>query len=122
MQLIEHGAENGVRALQMKVSIPENPERLAVPLFALEEGVANSSAGIVCASMAGVKKTVIERAGEIVNAAKNNEKVQPLVEILRQDLGFSDVEKCLLGGFLDKDWSTVPEEEIDELLSMVSSI
>ena len=64
MNLLVDG-EKGVKALQMAVHIPAHSEEDAVPLFVLEEGVASSSAGLVCAKIAGVKEAVTTRASEI---------------------------------------------------------
>lgn len=121
MNLLEHSLESGVTALQMKVQIPENKSnKSAVPLFTLEEGVADSSAGIACAAMARVKRSIVERAREIVHAVRNKEKVKPLVEILRSDLDLSDAAKSALGKFIEEDWIMAPESAIDELLAEIT--
>ncbi len=103
MGLIVDG-ENGIKALQMAVHIPGHSEDDAVPLFVLEEGVASSSAGLVCAKIAGVKEAVITRANEIVQAVKERRKVQPLVEILRSHLDLSTVAKDVLNEFIRTNW------------------
>ena len=77
----------------MAVQVPATTEEIAAPLFKLEEGVASSSAGLVCARMAGVKNAVIERATEIVQAVKDRHLVKPLPEILRSSLGLSPLAK-----------------------------
>ena len=119
--LIQDGVD-GIKALRMAVQVPESSEDIAAPLFTLQEGVASSSAGLVCARMAGVKEAVIERADEIVKAAKDRRKVQPLVEILRGNLDLSVVAKEVLDEFVGADWKTASDGEIDRFLSKVASM
>jgi len=106
----------------MAVQVPETSEEIAAPLFTLQEGVASSSAGLVCAAMAGVKEAVIERAGEIVIAMKNRRKVQPLVEILRGNLDLSALAKEILDEFMTTEWSTASDAEIDQFLSKIAAM
>jgi DNA mismatch repair protein MSH5 len=119
MGLIRDG-EDGMKALRMAVHVPETSEEAATPLFTLEEGVASSSAGLVCAKMAGVKEAVIERAHEIVQAVKDRRKVQPLVEILRGNLDLSIIAKEALDEFIGTDWKTASDANIDQFLSKVA--
>ena len=71
---------DGVKFLRMTVHIPvsddDNDE--AIPLFKLENGIAESSAGLVCAKMAGVDGKIIRRAKEILTAVKTGCPVQPI--------------------------------------------
>lgn len=119
MGLVQDGLD-GIKALQMKVKIPETSQDDAVPLFTLMEGIAESSAGLVCARMAGVKEAVIERATEIVQAVRERRKLQPMVEILRGELDLSDLEKEVLDWFLRTDWKSASDEEIEQFLMKVS--
>lgn len=112
--------EDGIKALHMAVRIPETSEEAAVPLFTLEEGVASSSAGLVCAKIAGVKDAVIERAHEIVQAVVDRRKVQPLVEILRGNLDLSTIAKEALDEFIGINWKTASDADIDQFLSKVA--
>ena len=41
--------QNGIKTLRMAVHVPRDEKEIAEPLFRLEEGVADSSAGIICA-------------------------------------------------------------------------
>jgi DNA mismatch repair protein MSH5 len=119
MGLIQDGAE-GIKAMRMAIQLPEKPEEAAIPLFRLEGGIANSSAGLLCAKMAGVKPSVIARANEIVEAVKNRRKVQPLVEILRGNLDLSKTAKEVLDQFISTDWCKATDGEIDLFLSKVA--
>lgn len=121
MDLVKDGID-GVKALHMAVHVPDTSGQIAVPLFTLREGVASSSAGLVCAKMAGVKEAVIDRADEIVKAVKNRRKVQPLAEILRGNLFLSGRRKEVLDEFMTKDWSSAPDDEIDKFLSKIVTL
>jgi len=121
MGLVQDGVD-GIKALRMAVQVPETSDEIAIPLFTLQEGVASSSAGLVCAKMAGVKEAVIERADEIIKAVKDRRKVQPLVEILRGNLDLSTLSKEILDQFMTTDWGQASDIEIDEFLSKVAAM
>lgn len=104
MKLLEEGV-GGVRTLQMKVKLPKVSTSAAEPLFKLDQGVADSSAGIACASMAGVKDSVLSRASEIVVASRSGVALKPLPEVFRTDLLDTDIEKRVLAFFLEKGWN-----------------
>jgi DNA mismatch repair protein MSH5 len=116
MGLLRDG-DDGIKALRMAVQIPGTSEEIAAPLFKLEEGVASSSAGLVCAKMAGVKDAVIERATEIVHALRERRQVQPLPEILRSHLGLSPLAKEALKQFISTDWENSSDNEVNKLLA-----
>jgi MutS domain V len=118
MGLVVDGVD-GIKALRMAVQIPETTEDSAQPLFTLQDGVASSSAGIVCARMAGVKDAVIERAHEVVDAIKKRSKVQPLMEILREELNLTSSAKAALVEFFETDWKTASDSDIDEFLAKI---
>lgn len=118
MGLIRDG-EDGMKALQMAVHVPGSAEELAAPLFQLEEGVATSSAGLVCAKMAGVKQAVIDRADEIVQAVKDRRKVQPLFEILRGHLNLSSNVKEALAQAIGTNWKEASDDQVDRLLHKI---
>jgi DNA mismatch repair protein MSH5 len=120
MNLVRDG-EDGFKALRMGIRVPETTDEAAIPLFKLEEGVASSSAGLVCAKMAGVKDAVVERAEEIVRAVKERRKVEPLVEILRDNVNLSDLQKETVYEFLATEWEDATNEEVDQFLSKVYS-
>ena len=118
MGLLQDG-ENGIRALRMAIRVPQTTEEEAVPLFKLELGVANSSAGLICAKMAGVKQGVIDRAHEIVDATRSGDRVQPLIEIWRSHLSLSPAARKICQQCLETDWKRASDEEVDQLLSLV---
>jgi DNA mismatch repair protein MSH5 len=109
--------ENGIIALRMAIRVPDTAEELAEPLFRLELGVANSSAGLICAKMAGVKQAVIDRAHEIVNATREGSRVQPLIEIWRSHFSLSRTAREVFHQFLRTDWKGVSVNDVDHLLS-----
>lgn len=118
-RLVRDG-EDGVRAMRMTVQIPVSYDEQAIPLFKLETGVSSSSAGLACAKMAGVKEAVIIRAQEILAAIANRSRVQPLPEIIRDQLSLTTATKHIILRFLSMDWKTVCDESIQEFLSEVS--
>jgi len=161
--------QDGIRALRMAVQLPQQPRTrqdrtgrdgrpdsdpnhnaddeatavAVVPLFRLEVGVASSSAGLICARMAGVKPAVIDRGYEIVKALRQRRRVQPLTEIIRCQLPFlqqtssslsssqqqqqpqppEGAVQHVLAEFMGKpDWSILTDDEVHEFLSRVSEI
>ena len=120
MQLIRDG-EDGIKASQMVVEIPKNGRQMAYPVFRLTEGVTSSSAGLVCAKMARLRPAVLDRATEIVQASRNKRRVQPLTEIVRDSIRFTDTEKRTFRAFLRTEWSTATMEDIDSMLEAFKS-
>jgi DNA mismatch repair protein MSH5 len=118
MGLLSDGVD-GIKAMNMAVQIPQTTNDTAVPLFKLRDGVSSSSAGIVCAEMAGVKRAVIERAAEIVAAVKDRRQVQPLAEILRDHLALSESAKDTLDQFVRTDWKKASDNDLDAFLHKV---
>jgi DNA mismatch repair protein MSH5 len=114
---------DGVKALQMAVHIPDSKDDDAVPLFRLEEGVANSSAGLVCAKMAGVHLDVISRAQEIIAALNGRNPVKPIAANLNSHATFRQEEKDALRCFLGvSEWANQSEGMIDVLNEKVKAI
>jgi DNA mismatch repair ATPase MutS len=110
---------NGIRALRMAILVPDNENVLALPLFCLERGVASSSAGLVCAKMAGMKTSVLDRASEIISAVRECRQVCPLREIFMNEIQLSDMQQRLLGRLVLNDWMETSEADIDDFLSKV---
>lgn len=108
----------------MAVHIPDSNEDDAVPLFKLGEGVANSSAGLVCAKMAGVHSDVIYRAHEILGALKNGQPVRPIPANINSK--FENIQssaKHALRLFLKvKHWANASGEELDTLHRYIKNI
>jgi DNA mismatch repair protein MSH5 len=121
MHLLDDGV-NGVRAWQMAVTIPEVQDDVAMPLFQLQEGVATSSAGLVCARMSGVKESVIHRAHEVVTAMKEGKQVRPLPEILRYELSLSDLAKTTINNFIRTDWKDASDEDVITLRESIGQM
>jgi len=108
---------DGIRGLRMAVHIPDDADQQAVPLFTLERSVAFSSAGLACAQMAGVKRSVIDRAKEIVEASQQRRRVQPLTEILRGSLSLAPDRKELIPDLLETDWKSAPDNVVHDFVS-----
>ena len=107
---------DGVRALQMAVHFPDSDDDDAVPLFNLQEGVAKSSAGLVCAKMAGVHGDVLSRAQEILGALKQGNIVKPIPAKHNSNSAFQPAAKAVLRHFLGVDsWIGESDEELNRL-------
>ena len=121
--LLKDGVD-GIKTLRMAVHVPSSDEDNPVPLFRLEEGVANSSAGLVCARMGGVKRSVVNRASEILGALKDGTPVQPMADITNDDDRDESIlepaAKSALRAFLGTDsWSTASNEEVAALQELI---
>jgi len=116
---------DGVKVLQMAVHIPESASEEeeeeeddddAVPLFKLDEGVAKSSAGLVCAKLAGVHSDVVSRAREILGALKEGNSVKPIPAKENSNSAFQPSSKTALRHFLGVDsWTVASDEEVKRL-------
>lgn len=93
--------------------MPKDHNDMALPLFKLEDGIAKSSAGILCAKIAGVDRRVIERANEIVTASKNRKQVLPKVGILRGDSEHVETQIELARNLAEIDWGSASERQVD---------
>ena len=101
----------------MAVQVPSSEDEQVTILFKLQLGVANSSAGLVCAKMAGVKPAVVDRATEVVEATRARRRVQPLSEILRDTLKLSTNAKESIPDFLATNWKEASDDDIHRFLS-----
>lgn len=114
---------DGIKALRMAVHVPSSVDDNAVPLFKLEEGVANSSAGLVCARMAGVNSNIVERAREIITALKEGQQVKPVPESLNSNSIFKPSAKAALRLFLGVDsWADASDEDLRMLQQKVKNM
>jgi DNA mismatch repair protein MSH5 len=119
LRLLEDG-HGGVQALQMMVHLPESDEEDAIPLFQLLDGVSKSSAGLVCAKMAGVTTSVVKRAHEIIGSMKNGEMVRAVPSHLNSNSVFQPNTRSALRKFLEvRSWKDLSEQE---LLSLKDNI
>jgi DNA mismatch repair protein MSH5 len=116
-RLLDDG-ENGIKALRMAVHLPRDEHELAAPLFRLEGGVADSSAGIVCAKMAGLKPSVVARAKEIVIALEEGKTLKPDPFLM-----FSPAVADVLKVFLSKtSWEDATDAEVHYLRQKIEML
>jgi len=112
--------QDGIKAVQMSIHVPESNEDDAIPLFKLENGVASSSAGLICARMAGLNKQIVDRASEIVLALKGGKHIRPLPESMNANSPFQPNVKSAIRLFLAVDsWATASDDDLDLLEDLV---
>ncbi len=120
---------DSVKVLHMAVHIPESENGDddnddvddAVPLFKLEDGVAKSSAGVICAKMAGVHEDVTSRAREILGALKGNHQVKPIPINIKSKIDLMPSTKAALRHFLGNDsWKDASTAELAALQHKIS--
>ena len=112
--------QDGIKTLQMAVHIPSSDQDNPVPLFKLEEGVANSSAGLVCARMAGVKRSVVGRANQILGALKDGKSVRPIEDMTNTNSVLQPESKAALRMFLGcGNWTNATNEEVENLQELI---
>ena len=118
--LLKDGVD-GIKAVRMSIHIPESDEDDAVPLFKLEDGVASSSAGLVCARMAGLNKKVVDRCKEITDCLRDGKKIRPLPESVNANSPFQPSVKSAIRLFLAVDnWTDATDEDLELLKELVS--
>ena len=109
-------SKGGIKAVRMSIHVPESDEDDAVPLFKLEDGVASSSAGLVCARMAGLNKKVVDRASDIITALKEGRQVKPLKDSVNANSPFQPNVRSAIRLFLAVDsWANASDEDLDLL-------
>jgi DNA mismatch repair ATPase MutS len=106
----------------MAIRIPTHQQDMVVPLFKLENGIANSSAGIICAKMAGVERSVLERASAIVAASKNQQQVAPQIEILRGDHVHVAAQVELVRELVATGWGSASDRQVDKFMYGVAKV
>lgn len=120
LKQLEDG-EGGIKASQMTVRLPEANDDRASPLFKLRDGVASSSAGLVCAQAAGVNPIIVARAKEINQALREGRRVKPLESALPPKIVLTDEEKAMLRCFYSvADWQKATDEELRALVQRVA--
>lgn len=111
---------NGIKPVRMSIHVPESNEDDAIPLFKLEDGVASSSAGLICARMAGLNKNVVDRASEIIVALKEGKQVRPLPASVNANSPFQPNVKSAIRLFLAVDsWATASDDDLELLQELV---
>lgn len=122
MGVIKDG-ESGIKARRMTIHLPQGNDDGAAPLFKLEDGVASSSAGLICAKKAGVHPKIIARAKEIIQTMRDRRPIVPLKEAMPQgaELGESEV-KMLDFFFSVEGWANATDDQIRLLIQKLSRI
>ena len=121
MKMLQDG-ENGLKALQMAVQIPERTSELAIPLFKLENGVADSSAGLVCARMAGLRQGIVDRASEVIQLIRDGKQIYPMEEIFRANSPFTSAQLDLLRHLVQRDWHQATDAQIQAFLDQIHAL
>lgn len=117
--------EDGIKTLRMAVHVPCDEEDIAEPLFRLEDGVAESSAGIICAKMAGLHSSVVARAKEILHALKGGVQLQPSHDVQRAIILrlISPAARDALKAFLSvPSWTDASDAEVKALVQKIAKI
>ena len=121
MNVIQDNVD-GIKARRMAIHLPRDEEDGACPLFKLEDGVASSSAGLICAKKAGVNKKVISRAKEIILAMRERQTIQPLPESTTT-VELSKAEVDMLYCYFSVDsWESATEEQLRTLIQNVARV
>ena len=82
--------------------------------------MASSSAGLICARMAGLNQRVVDRASEIILALKEGKQVRPLPESMNAFSPFQSNVKSAIRLFLAVDsWANATDEDLDLLKELI---
>jgi DNA mismatch repair protein MSH5 len=113
----------GIRARRMTIHLPDGDADSAVPLFKLDDGVASSSAGLVCARNAGITHAVIDRAKEIIQTMRAKKAVRPLPEAMPYTPQFSKTEEEMLLYFSSvESWENASKDQLKKLVQNVQEV
>ena len=113
---------DGIRARRTTIHLPSGEQDGAVSLFKLEDGVASSSAGLVCAKNAGVSHEVTGRAKEIIETVRAGKTIRPLPEAAKTIPTVSKAEEDILKLFTSIDsWERSTDEDIIKLLKLLAN-
>jgi len=123
LHLLQDGVD-GVAALQMAVHVPTSLEQgIVVPLFRLKKGVANSSAGLICAETAGVHRKVVRRAETILACLKDGIPVHPAADVVKPRLEVSQATKDALVFFFEMNsWTDPREEDLRRIIHYIERV
>ncbi|KAL3932034.1 MAG: hypothetical protein SGBAC_011039 [Bacillariaceae sp.] len=114
---------NGFKARRMAIHIPDNNDGMVVPLFNLEDGVAESSAGLICAKRAGLNPYIVSRAKEIIQTMKNGRQITPLREAAPPEFEVSTEERDMLKHLFNvESWEFAGDKELRTLIQKVSLV
>lgn len=115
---------SGITARQMALRIPQGSEDdSATPLFKIADGIASSSAGLICAKNAGIHTKIIDRAKEINHALRERRPIVPVQESLPQSFEPRLSEVHMLNKFLTVDeWAGASDDLVRDLLQKVANV
>ena len=121
MSVIQDGVD-GIKARRMAIHLPSDNEDGASPLFKLEDGVASSSAGLICAKKTGLSSKVIDRAKDIIQSMRERRQIDPLEEATPEVI-ISSAETDILHHYLSVDaWQNASEEDLRILIQNIARI
>lgn len=113
----------GFKARRMAIHLPKDDEDDATPLFKLEDGVACSSAGLICAKRAGLNHNIVNRAKEIILSMRQRRQILPLQEAMPPEFSLSVEERDMLRYFFSVDsWENANEDELRTLIQKISRL
>jgi DNA mismatch repair protein MSH5 len=122
MGVIKDGMD-GIKARRMTIHLPRGNEDNAAPLFKLEDGVASSSAGLICAKKAGVQPKIIARAKEIIQTMRDRRPIEPLKEAMPEGADLGQSEAHMLNFFFSvESWENATEDQIRILIQKLSHV
>jgi DNA mismatch repair protein MSH5 len=113
---------NGFKARRMAIQLPndDNEEQDATPLFKLEDGVASSSAGLICAKRAGLNPKIVSRAGDIIQTISARHPILPLKEAMLSDYYVTGRDCDMLKFFFSvNSWQEAGEEDLRILIHKI---
>lgn len=125
----EFASHPEVRNMRMQIHVDEAARRVAF-LYKLEEGVAEGSFGMHCASMCGIPKGVVDRAEVAAKEWEHTSRLKESLEVAKQGvwvpLGWcSDVAwmlKAALGEGVDGEEQVVEERGLDCLRAAIEAL
>lgn len=114
---------NGFKARRMAIHLPNESEDDATPLFKLEDGVASSSAGLICAKRAGLNQNIVNRAKEIIRSMRQQRQIAPLPEAIPPGFSITIEEIHMLYHFLSvPSWVNSSEDELRTLIQKIARV
>lgn len=114
---------SGFKARRMAIHVPNDDEDDASPLFKLEDGVASSSAGLICAKRAGLNHKIVDRAKEIIKTIRDRHPILPLNEAMPETSELLNEEKEMLQFFFTVDsWENANDTELCTLIQKLSRV
>ncbi len=114
---------NGIKARRMAIHLSPGSDDTAVPLFKMEEGVASSSAGLICAKKAGLDPEIISRAKEIIGMMRERRPIEAVPSAVPKGINLSRNKIRMLDFFLLPDgWEQATDDQIRALIKKVACV